>query len=118
VYALEPGDDLTRTRPVVSADNRLVAAGDWSGKVIVWDLENDKITAQLSGGGEGSRIMAVTALPASPATLNNSDWFAEASSDGTVRLWDPDEQDAPQGRSAGRASRPYGRWGCPLMAPI
>ena len=30
------------------------------------------------------------------ACLPGSDWFAEASTDGTVRLWDPDRPEAPQ----------------------
>jgi WD40 repeat protein len=76
------------SEPVVSADGRTVAAGDMNGNVIVWNLESRKIIAQLAGT-EGSWAMMVVAVP-------GSDWFAEASTDGTVRLWDPERPEAPQ----------------------
>jgi len=75
--------------PVVSADGRRVAAGDYSGNVVVWDLDSGKIVAQLALGGEGSRVTRVAAVP-------GSDWFAAASLDGTVQLWDPNRPEAPQ----------------------
>lgn len=75
------------SQPVVSADGRRVAAGDENGNVIVWDLESRKIVALLAGTA-GSWAMMVAAVP-------GSGWFAEASTDGTVRLWDPDRPEAP-----------------------
>jgi len=80
--------DYWISQPVVSADGRTVAAGDANGNVIVWDLDSRKIIAQLAGT-EGSPAMMVVAVP-------GSGWFAEASTDGTVRLWDPDRPEAPQ----------------------
>jgi WD40 repeat protein len=86
-YELELWTDWI-SEPVVSAGGRSVAAGDRGGNVIVWDLESRNIIAQLAGT-EGSIAMMVVAVP-------GSDWFAEASTDGTVRLWDPDRPEAPQ----------------------
>ena len=87
--ALNPWVRQIRTQPVVSADGRRVAAGDVKGDVIVWDLESQEITAKLTSGGEGSLVAMLAAVP-------GSDWFAAASTDGTVRLWDPDRPEAPQ----------------------
>jgi WD40 repeat protein len=87
--ALNPWARRIRTQPAVSADGRRVAAGDLKGDVIVWDLESRKIIAQLPGGGEGSLVGILVAVP-------GSDWFAAANSDGTVRLWDPDTPQAAQ----------------------
>jgi WD40 repeat protein len=87
MYDLDPWQDYIGS-PVVSADGRYVAAGDYSGNVIVWELESGKITAQLSGG-DGSKTMMVAAVP-------GSSWFAEANLDGTVRLWDPERPETPQ----------------------
>jgi WD40 repeat protein len=85
---LERADDLIG-KPVVSADGRSVAAGDSSGKLIVWNLESKKITAEFAGAEDGYQAPVVAVVP-------RSDWFAEGGTDGVVRLWDPDEQDAPQ----------------------
>ncbi len=87
--ALNPWTNPIMTQPVVSADGRRVAAGDVKGDVIVWDLESHKIIAQLRGSGVGSLVPALVAVP-------GSDWFAAPSTDGTVRLWDPDRRQAPQ----------------------
>jgi WD40 repeat protein len=86
---LTPWVRRIRTQPVVSADGRRVAAGDVSGDVIVWDLESHKIIARFPGGGEGSMVTMLAAVP-------GSDWFAAAITDGTVRLWDPDSPQASQ----------------------
>jgi WD40 repeat protein len=93
--ALSPWVSRIRTQPVISADGRRVAAGDLKGDVIVWDLESHKIIARLAGVGEGSLVGMLVAVP-------GSDWFATASTDGTVRLWDPDRPKAPQ-KSLGNA---------------
>jgi WD40 repeat protein len=87
--ALNPWVNQIRTQPVVSTDARRVAAGDVKGDELVWDLESHKIIAQLRGGGEGSLVGMLVAVP-------GADWFAAASTDGTVRVWDPDRPQAPQ----------------------
>jgi WD40 repeat protein len=87
--ALNPWVRQVRTQPVVSADGHLVAAGDVQGDVIVWDLESHEIIAKLPSGGEGLLVAMLVAVP-------GSDLFAAASTDGTVSLWDPDRQGAPQ----------------------
>ena len=86
---LTPWVRRLRTTPVVSGDGRRVAAADVTGDVIVWDLESHRIFARFPGSGEGSLTAMLVALP-------RSDWFAAASTDGTVRLWDPARPQAPQ----------------------
>jgi WD40 repeat protein len=96
--ALSPWVSRIRTQAVISADGRRVAAGDLKGDVIVWDLESQKIIARFPGGGEGSLVGMLVAVP-------GSDWFAAATTDGTVGLWDPDRPQAPQ-KTLGNAGGP------------
>lgn len=56
-------------QPAVSEDGSRIAAGDY-----VWDAESEEIVATMPGGGSGSRVIDVAAVP-------QSDWFAEASTD-------------------------------------
>jgi WD40 repeat protein len=92
-YPMELGDNWIG-QPAVSEDGLRVAAGDDEGQMVVWDVESEKIVATMPGGGSSSTVMNVAAVP-------QSGWFAEASTDGTIRLWDPDQPEAPQ-RTLGR----------------
>jgi WD40 repeat protein len=70
------------TALAVSSDGQSVAAGDASNRVTVWDLASGGITAPLELGTDGYQVTGVTYIPRS--TL-----IAAASTDGTVRLFDP-----------------------------
>ena len=85
---LESGESRIR-RFATSDDGRRVAAGDSDGRVVVWDLETEKIVARMPGGGAGAYAMDLKPVP-------RSGWFAEGSTDGKIRMWDPDHPDAPQ----------------------
>jgi WD40 repeat protein len=91
---LDFGED-TISQPAVSVDGHRLAAGDSEGRLLVWDLESQKIIRKMPEEAGGSSVMDVEVVP-------HSGWFAVASQDGTVRLWDPDHPETPQ-RTLGKA---------------
>jgi WD40 repeat protein len=62
-----------------SPDSKLLAVGDWSGDVVLWDLAAEKETERLKGHTSEVRALAFRADGKSIATAGN---------DGTIRLWD------------------------------
>jgi WD40 repeat protein len=96
-YPLALGKNPLRSLPAVSEDGRYVAAGDREGELMVWEADSGKIVARVPVAGHDD-VMDVRAVP-------HSDWFAVASWDGTVRLWDPDHPDEPR-QTLGRAGDP------------
>ncbi|MBM4094185.1 MAG: hypothetical protein FJ276_32980, partial [Planctomycetes bacterium] len=71
-------EDGELTRLAFSPDGRFLAAGDWSGDLVVWDLASRQ-HKRLEGEGSPT-----TCLVFSP----DSKTLASGSDDGVVRLWD------------------------------
>ena len=89
LWKIPGGDDLIHrfhtkgpwaTTVAVSADDRLVAAGDSDGGVTVWDAGSFDRLAQIP-----AHDATVTALAFDPQL----DLLASAADDGTVHLWEP-----------------------------
>jgi WD40 repeat protein len=76
------------TSLAISGDGRSVAAGDRSNRVTVWDLGSGAITARLGLEADRYQVTGMTYVPHSPLV-------AAASTDGTVRLFDPAKADQP-----------------------
>jgi WD40 repeat protein len=76
------------TALAVSQDGQSVAAGDRSNRVSVWDLASGGITAQVALGPDGNQITDLRYIP-------HTTLIAAASTDGTVRLFDPAKPEQP-----------------------
>jgi WD40 repeat protein len=106
VWVWQSGNPLRRlssssrilTALAISGDGGSIAAGDKSNRVTVWDLASGGITARLQLGGDGHQITGVRYIPQS--TL-----VAAASTDGTIRLFDPTKFDQPS-RTLGEVGDP------------
>ncbi|HEY6689108.1 MAG TPA: hypothetical protein VI094_23185 [Propionibacteriaceae bacterium] len=90
--------DRILTALAISGDGRSVAAGDESNRVIVWDLASGRITARLGSKSAVDQVTRVAYLPQS--TL-----IAAASTDGTVRVFDPAKPEQPL-RTLGESGAP------------
>jgi WD40 repeat protein len=106
VWAWQSGNSLRRLTPsdrsvnvlATSGDGHGVAAGDSSNRVIVWNLANGGITARLGLRDDNHQVTQVTYLP-------HSTLIAAASTDGTVRLFDPAKPEQPM-RTLGEIGGP------------
>jgi WD40 repeat protein len=90
--------DRILTALAISGDGRSVAAGDESNRVIVWDLSSGTITARLGSKSAVDQVTRVVYVP--QPTL-----IAAASTDGTVRLFDPAKTEQPL-RTLGESGAP------------
>jgi WD40 repeat protein len=97
-FELDPGDNYIRSF-AVNEDGRQVAAGDTQGQLLVWDLASQKIIHTMREGRDSFEVTAVTAVP-------HSGWFAVATRDGMIRLWDPDRPGAPRQRLGSAGDSP------------
>jgi WD40 repeat protein len=77
-----PSSGGTLNALAISGDGRSVAAGDNSNRVIVWDLSSGGIVARFGLGADNDQVTHVAYVP-------HSTLIAAASTDGTVRLFDP-----------------------------
>lgn len=74
-------DDAAVFRAVLSPDGRTVAAGDASGTVRIWDVDERRRGPRLRGHDEGHR-------PTCLAASNCGRWLATGGTDGNVVVWD------------------------------
>lgn len=72
----------------MSPDGRTVAAGDYSNRLIVWDLNTGKIRVRLGDQNNENQVQDVAYI--------GSTRLAVASSGGTVRIWDLHDPSRPQ----------------------
>ena len=77
-----PSSGGTINALAISGDGRSVAAGDNRNRVIVWDLSSGGIVARFGLGDDNDQVTHVAYVP-------HSTLIAAASTDGTVRLFDP-----------------------------
>jgi WD40 repeat protein len=80
---LEASDSVVG-KPAISSDGTTVAAGDFSNQVIVWNLSTGKLIEVLGHETNDYRIPDVAYIP-------HSTLIAAASTEGTIRLFDPAE---------------------------
>ena len=80
---LEAGDGFLR-RLAVSSDGATVAAGDSTNPVIIWNLSSGKVIEELRR--ESDKNYQVTDV----RYVTRSSLIAAASTEGTIRLFDPD----------------------------
>jgi WD40 repeat protein len=66
----------------ISDDGATVAAGDYMNRVIVWNLSNRKIIEELGQESYNYHVTDITYIP-------HSTLIAAASTEGTIRLYDP-----------------------------
>jgi WD40 repeat protein len=96
VWAWQSGNPLRRLSPssriltalAISGDGRSIAAGHPRNRITMWDLTSGRITARFQLGADGDQVTDVRYIPQS--TL-----VAAASTDGTIRLFDPTKSDQP-----------------------
>jgi WD40 repeat protein len=79
---LEAGDGFLK-RLAVSSDGATVAAGDSTNRVVIWNLSSGKIIEEL--GQESDKNDQVTDVK----YVTHSSLIAAASTEGTIRLFDP-----------------------------
>jgi WD40 repeat protein len=80
---LEAADGFVR-RLAISSDGASVAGGDSTNRVIIWNLSSGKIIEEL--GQESDKNYQVTDV----RYVTHSSLIAAASTEGTIRLFDPD----------------------------
>jgi WD40 repeat protein len=85
--SLETGDKTIFSFAVANRGGR-VAAVDTDGRILVWDLETEKIVARISKPANGPRAVVVESVP-------ESGLFAAGYSDGTISVWDPEHPGRP-----------------------
>jgi WD40 repeat protein len=78
---LEAGDEFI-SRLAISPDGTTVAAGDDRNRLIIWNLSNGRIIEELGPEADNYQVTDVTYIP-------HSTMIATASTEGTIRLFDP-----------------------------